>query len=202
REFNVVVLGAGGVGKSCLTAQFVHNQWIESYDPTIEDTYRTQQSVDGRQVILEILDTAGTEQFVAMRDLYMKTGQGFMLVFSISSKTSFEELETLRDDIIRIKDDEDIPIVIIGNKADLEEQRTVDRAKAFALSQRWNAPYYEASARTRTNVDEPYIDLCRQMLRRDDNHDEFREDPLSQRADDLAAKRRRRKRRKDKCAIL
>jgi GTPase SAR1 family protein len=85
-----------------------------------------------------------------MRDLYMKTGQGFLLVFSISSKTSFEELETLRDDIIRIKDDDDIPIVIIGNKADLEEQRTVDRAKAFALSQRWNAPYYEASARTRS----------------------------------------------------
>jgi GTPase SAR1 family protein len=85
-----------------------------------------------------------------MRDLYMKTGQGFLLVFSIASKTSFEELETLRDDIIRIKDDEDIPIVIVGNKADLEDQRAVDRAKAFSLSQRWNAPYYEASARTRS----------------------------------------------------
>lgn len=80
----------------------------------------------------------------------MKTGHGFLLVFSISSRGSFEELETLRDDIIRIKDDEDIPIVIVGNKADLEDQRAVDRAKAFALSQRWNAPYYEASARTRS----------------------------------------------------
>ena len=85
-----------------------------------------------------------------MRDLYMKTGQGFLLVFSIASRTSFEELETLRDDIIRIKDDEDIPIVIVGNKADLEDQRAVDRAKAFSLSQRWSAPYYEASARTRS----------------------------------------------------
>ena len=56
----------------------------------------------------------------------------------------------LRDDIIRVKDDEDIPIVIVGNKADLEDQRAVDRAKAFSLSQRWNAPYYEASARTRS----------------------------------------------------
>lgn len=80
----------------------------------------------------------------------MKTGQGFLLVFSIASRTSFEELETLRDDIIRIKDDEDIPIVIVGNKADLEDQRAVDRAKAFSLSQRWSAPYYEASARTRS----------------------------------------------------
>jgi hypothetical protein len=91
-----------------------------------------------------------TRRLVAMRDLYMKSGQGFLLVFSIASRTTFEELETLRDDIIRIKDDEDIPIVIVGNKADLEDQRSVDRARAFALSQRWNAPYYEASARTRS----------------------------------------------------
>ncbi|KAL2140715.1 hypothetical protein VTI28DRAFT_3308 [Corynascus sepedonium] len=202
REFNVVVLGAGGVGKSCLTAQFVHNEWIEAYDPTIEDSYRTQRAVDGRQVVLEILDTAGTEQFVAMRDLYMKTGQGFLLVFSIASKTSFEELEMLRDDIIRVKDDEDIPIVIVGNKADLEDQRAVDRAKAFSLSQRWNAPYYEASARTRTNVDEAFIDLCRQMLRRDDRNDDLRDDSYPSRADDPAGRRRRRRKRKERCAIL
>ncbi|KAI0172538.1 ras-domain-containing protein [Hypoxylon sp. FL1284] len=172
REFHVVVLGAGGVGKSCLTAQFVHNEWIESYDPTIEDSYRTQVAVDGRkqgrQVVLEILDTAGTEQFVAMRDLYMKTGQGFLLVFSITSSSSLAELAGLRDEIIRMKDDDSVPIVICGNKADLEDQRSVPRTKGFQISQRWGAPYYEASARTRTNVEEVFIDLCRQMLRKDD----------------------------------
>ncbi|KAI9163446.1 serine/threonine-protein kinase [Paramyrothecium foliicola] len=163
-ELHVVVLGAGGVGKSCLTAQFVHNEWIESYDPTIEDSYRTQVQVDGRQVMLEILDTAGTEQFVAMRDLYMKTGQGFLLVFSIASASSLNELAGLREEILRIKDDNNVPMVIVGNKADLEENRAVPRAKGFSISQRWGAPYYEASARTRTNVDEVFVDLCRQML--------------------------------------
>ena len=118
------------------------------------------------------LDTAGTEQFgtwetkdipalsspesnirlVAMRDLYMKTGQGFMLVFSITSKTSLGELATLREEIIRIKDDASIPIVMVGNKADLEDLRQVERAKAFSISQRWGAPYYEASARTRSRL--------------------------------------------------
>ncbi|KAI2637690.1 ras-domain-containing protein [Hypomontagnella submonticulosa] len=176
REFHVVVLGAGGVGKSCLTAQFVHNEWIESYDPTIEDSYRAQIAVDGRQVVLEILDTAGTEQFVAMRDLYMKAGQGFLLVFSITSNSSLAELAGLRDEIIRIKDDESVPIVICGNKADLEDQRSVPRTKGFQISQRWGAPYYEASARTRTNVDEVFIDLCRQMLRKDDAGEHYLED--------------------------
>lgn len=101
-------------------------------------------------VISSLPSLADTVSPVAMRDLYMKTGQGFLLVFSIASRASFEELEMLRDDIIRIKDDEDIPIVIVGNKADLEDQRAIDRAKAFSLSQRWSAPYYETSARTRS----------------------------------------------------
>ncbi|KAI3326954.1 ras-domain-containing protein [Xylariaceae sp. AK1471] len=151
-----------------VTAQFVHNEWIESYDPTIEDSYRTQMTVDQRQVVLEILDTAGTDQFVAMRDLYMKTGQGFLLVFSITSASSLNDIAGLREEIIRIKDDENIPIVICGNKADLEEHRTVPRAQGFDVSRRWGAPYYETSARTKTNVEEVFIDLCRQMLRRDD----------------------------------
>lgn len=90
---------------------------------------------------------------VAMRDLYMKTGQGFLLVFSIASASSLAELAGLRDEIIRIKDDESVPIVICGNKADLEDQRNVPRTKGFSLSQKWGAPYYESSARTRSKSD-------------------------------------------------
>ncbi|KAK4649451.1 Ras-related protein rsr1 [Podospora bellae-mahoneyi] len=203
REYHVVVLGAGGVGKSCLTAQFVHNEWIESYDPTIEDSYRTQVTVDGRQVVLEILDTAGTDQFVAMRDLFLKSGQGFILVFSIASRSSFDELAILKEEIRRIKDDDTVPIVIVGNKADLEDQRAVDRATAFGVSRSWNAPYYESSARTRTNVDEVFIDLCRQLCRREDMLEKQARDELGQKmSDEAAKKRRRRRRRKEKCVIL
>lgn len=194
----------GGVGKSCLTAQFVHNEWIESYDPTIEDSYRTQMTVDQRQVVLEIMDTAGTDQFVAMRDLYMKTGQGFLLVFSITSESSLSEIAGLRDEIIRIKDDDSVPIVICGNKADLEEHRTVPRARGFEVSRRWGAPYYETSARTKTNVEEAFIDLCRQMLRRYDaggdisSHRNEEYDPYSHKR----RKRRREHNHRPKCVIL
>ncbi|KAK7972865.1 hypothetical protein PG996_007086 [Apiospora saccharicola] len=168
---------ADGFSVTQRIAQFVHNEWIESYDPTIEDSYRTQVNVDqSRPVVLEILDTAGTEQFVAMRDLYMKTGQGFLLVFSITSASSLAELAGLRDEIIRIKDDDKVPIVICGNKADLEDQRSVPRTKGFSISQRWGVPYYESSARTKTNVDEVFVDLCRQMLRRDDASETYPED--------------------------
>ncbi|BCS29404.1 Ras-related protein Rsr1 [Aspergillus puulaauensis] len=98
----------------------------------------------------------------------MKQGQGFLLVFSITSMSSLNELSELREQIIRIKDDENVPIVIVGNKSDLEEDRAVPRARAFSLSQSWgNAPYYETSARRRANVNEVFIDLCRQIIRKD-----------------------------------
>lgn len=198
-------MGAGGVGKSCLTAQFVHNEWIESYDPTIEDSYRTQMTIDQRHIVLEILDTAGTDQFVAMRDLYMKTGQGFLLVFSITSPSSLEEIAGLREEIIRIKDDETVPIVICGNKADLEEQRAVPRARGFEVSQRWGAPYYETSARNKTNVDEVFTDLCRQILRREDlarNTGDPRDNEYEQYPPQKRPRRRRDHHRRSKCVIL
>uniref|UniRef100_A0A8C6FAJ3 Small monomeric GTPase n=1 Tax=Monodon monoceros TaxID=40151 RepID=A0A8C6FAJ3_MONMO len=68
REHELVVLGSGGVGKSALTVQFVQGIFVEEYDPTIEDSYRKQVEVDAQQCMLEILDTAGTEQCTAMRD--------------------------------------------------------------------------------------------------------------------------------------
>ena len=98
----------------------------------------------------------------------MKTGQGFLLVFSITSLSSFTELHELRDQIVRIKDDPLIPLVIVGNKSDLEEDRAVSRSRAFQVSQSWNnAHYYETSARRRNNVDEAFVDLCRQIIRKD-----------------------------------
>jgi Ras-related protein Rap-1B len=98
----------------------------------------------------------------------MKQGQGFLLVFSITSKSSLNELSELREQIVRIKEDENVPIVIVGNKSDLEEDRAVSRSRAFAVSQHWgNSPYYETSARRRANVNEVFIDLCRQIIRKD-----------------------------------
>lgn len=94
----------------------------------------------------------------------MKNGQGFLLVFSITSRSSLNELHGLREEILRIKDRDQVPIVIIGNKADLEDQREVPRTKAFAVSQDWGAPYYEASARTRSECLPHFV--CEQWHRK------------------------------------
>jgi Ras-related protein Rap-1A/Ras-related protein Rap-1B len=164
QEYKVVVLGSGGVGKSACTVQFVQGVFVEKYDPTIEDSYRKNVEVDGQQYLLEILDTAGTEQFTAMRDLYMKDGQGFVLVYSIIAQSTFSDLQDIRDQIVRVKDREDFPAVLVGNKCDLEDQRVITKADGQSLAVRFaNCSFYEASAKQSINIKEVFYDLVRQM---------------------------------------
>ncbi|EJW86125.1 hypothetical protein WUBG_02965 [Wuchereria bancrofti] len=166
REYKIVVLGSGGVGKSALTVQFVQGIFVEKYDPTIEDSYRKQVEVDGQQCMLEILDTAGTEQFTAMRDLYMKNGQGFILVYSITAQTTFSDLTDLREQILRVKDTEEVPMILVGNKCDLEDERVVGKDQGSNLARSFNSAFLETSAKAKINVNEVFYDLVRQINRR------------------------------------
>src|SRR5438128_9220601 len=96
-EYKLVIVGGGGVGKSALTIQLIQNHFIDEYDPTIEDSYRKQVTIDDNTSLLDILDTAGQEEYSAMRDQYMRTGEGFLLVYAITSRASFEETTTFRE---------------------------------------------------------------------------------------------------------
>jgi len=158
-----VVFGSGGVGKSSLTVQFVQGIFIECYDPTIEDSYRKQVEVDGRQFMLEILDTAGTEQFPAMRDLYMKNGEGFLLVYSTIARGTIDELNDIRERIIQIKGTDDVPMVLVGNKCELRDQRQVPQEQGQQVADKFGCLFWETSARNRITVAPVFYELVRQI---------------------------------------
>ena len=164
--------------------QYVQKKFLTVYDPTIEDSYRKQQEVDGQQYMLDIIDTAGTEQFRAMRDLYMRNGEGFVLVYSITSKATLDELLEIRDQLNRVKDHERVqifslhwghrqstdvmqqsPLVLVGNKCDMEDDRVVQKKQGQALAAQWgNTTFLEASARLEINVKEIFITLVQQII--------------------------------------
>ncbi|MCL4133180.1 UNVERIFIED_CONTAM: hypothetical protein GTU68_008501 [Idotea baltica] len=102
--YKLVVVGDGGVGKSALTIQFFQRQFVTDYDPTIEDSYIQHTEVDSEWCVLDVLDTAGQEEFSAMREQYMRKGDGFMLVYSVTDKQSFENITHFYNQILRVKD--------------------------------------------------------------------------------------------------
>lgn len=161
RQYKLVVVGGGGVGKSALTIQFIQSHFVQDYDPTIEDSYRKQCVIDDKVAHLDILDTAGQEEFSAMREQYMRTGEGFVLVFSVTDRSSFDEIPKFNSQILRVKDKEEFPMVLVGNKCDLEAERTVSTAEAQEVARNMKLPYLEASAKTRINVDLAFFDLVR-----------------------------------------
>ncbi|GAB1287936.1 GTPase NRas [Apodemus speciosus] len=186
-EYKLVVVGAGGVGKSALTIQLIQNHFVDEYDPTIEglnlslphphphphphhlltlsyyqDSYRKQVVIDGETCLLDILDTAGQEEYSAMRDQYMRTGEGFLCVFAINNSKSFADINLYREQIKRVKDSDDVPMVLVGNKCDLPT-RTVDTKQAHELAKSYGIPFIETSAKTRQGVEDAFYTLVREI---------------------------------------
>jgi len=189
-EYKIVVLGGGGVGKSALTIRLVTDNFLDEYDPTIEDSYRKQVDIDKQPALLDILDTAGQEEFATMQDQWMREGNGFLLVFNICEKNSFEEVERLYEKILRAKDVDTAPLVIAGNKCDLRDKYVksqVSIEKAEELASRWNTRYYETSAKDKINNEECFYQVVR----------EIRKAEKIKNSEDSTGRRWR-----DKCSIL
>lgn len=163
KEYKIVVVGGGGVGKSALTIQLIQSHFVDEYDPTIEDSYRKQCTVDNEQAVLDILDTAGQEEYSAMREQYMRTGEGFLLVYAINSRNSLDELQVFYEQIQRVKDTENVPVLVVGNKSDLESERQVSYEEGLAFARSLNCPFLETSAKQRINVEEAFYGLVRNI---------------------------------------
>ncbi|KIJ14292.1 hypothetical protein PAXINDRAFT_163463 [Paxillus involutus ATCC 200175] len=152
QEYKLVVVGGGGVGKSALTIQFIQSHFVDEYDPTIEDSYRKQCVIDEEVALLDVLDTAGQEEYGAMREQYMRTGEGFLLVYSITSRNSFEEISTFHQQILRVKDQDSFPVIVVANKCDLEYERQVGMNEGRDLAKHFGCKFIETSAKQRINV--------------------------------------------------
>merc|ERR1712137_34647 len=161
----IVVLGGAGVGKSAISIQFVNGMFVEKYDPTIEESYRKTMDVGSTTHQLEILDTAGTDQFSAMRDMYIQKGDGFVMVYSVSSAQSIERVEELFKQISRLNEDKAYYMVLAGNKCDLpKDSQVIPPAKGKELAAKLGCHFYSTSAKNNKNVTELFEDVVRQVV--------------------------------------
>ncbi|KAJ7719545.1 ras protein [Mycena maculata] len=187
-QCTVVVLGDGGVGKTALAVQFTLNCF--TYDPTIEDAYRKQVVVDDRMCFVEVIDTAGQEEYATLRDQWVREGQGFILVYSITSRTTFDRLEVFRQSVRRAKRGDPV-LILVGNKCDKAYQREVSKEEGAAMARQFGCDFMETSAKTAQNVERVFTSLVR-ALRQTRNLEPGTATNLGQRGE----------REKKKCIIL
>uniref|UniRef100_A0A8C1VBQ5 Ras-related and estrogen-regulated growth inhibitor n=1 Tax=Cyprinus carpio TaxID=7962 RepID=A0A8C1VBQ5_CYPCA len=155
---------------NALVVRFLTKRFIWEYDPTLESTYRHQANIDDETVGMEILDTAGQED-VLQKEGHMRWGDGFILVYDITDRGSFEDVAPLKGLLDEVKRPKHVPLVLLGNKADLDHARQVATEEGERLAADMACAFYECSAcsdqvGTGGGVAEAFHELCREIRRR------------------------------------
>ncbi|KAJ7042572.1 ras protein [Mycena alexandri] len=154
--WRIAVLGDGGVGKTALA--------VQTYDPTLEDGYRKQLILDDRMCMVEVIDTAGQDEYATLRDQWIQEGEGFILVYSIRSRSTFDRLQIFRQAVRRIKRGEPT-LLLVGNQCDMVADREVSREEGEALARQFGCEFIETSAKTAQNVDRVFSTILRALRR-------------------------------------
>ena len=164
-EVKLVILGKSLVGKSALTYRFINDQFPKEHDTTIEDQYKINMSIDGYNCLLEILDTAGQDDYQSMIETWINFGSGFLLVYSIDDMESFTEVKKKYDKLSAVKGKDIFSTILVGNKCDLGENlRKVPKKDAEDFANSKGIPFLEASALNKINVKESFVKVVHDLL--------------------------------------
>lgn len=152
--YRITVMGAAKVGKTAIVNQFLYDTFVPMYKATVEELHKVEYEVKACPLTLEIMDTSGSYQFPAMRQLYISKSDGFVLVFSVDNEDSLNEVQKIREQIIDKKKCEDVPIVVVANKIDIEaDQRQISKEVAeMTVTLDWHSEYLECSAKDNANI--------------------------------------------------
>jgi len=161
--FKYIIIGDTGVGKSCLLLQFTDKRFQPVHDLTIGVEFGARMiNIEGKQIKLQIWDTAGQEAFRSITRSYYRGAAGALLVYDITRRDTFNHLTTWLEDA-RQHSNSNMVIMLIGNKSDLEARRDVKREEGEAFAREHGLIFMETSAKTAANVEEAFINTAREI---------------------------------------
>ena len=160
-DIKIITLGDSHVGKSCLIVKYIENRFSISYASTIGFDLKHKQIIlkDGNKVRLTLFDTAGQERFRSLAKNYIRKANGILLIYDISDKSTFISIEKWMENIQDEIDDK-IPIILVGNKSDLNDKRKVSTEEGKKKANEYGFPFYETSCKTGVNVNKCFIELA------------------------------------------
>ncbi|TEA40647.1 hypothetical protein DBR06_SOUSAS9410015 [Sousa chinensis] len=164
--FKYIIIGDTGVGKSCLLLQFTDKRFQPVHDLTIGVEFGARMvNIDGKQIKLQIWDTAGQESFRSITRSYYRGAAGALLVYDITRRETFNHLTSWLEDA-RQHSSSNMVIMLIGNKSDLESRRDVKREEGEAFAREHGLIFMETSAKTACNVEEAFINTAKEIYRK------------------------------------
>ena len=162
--FKVLLLGNSDVGKSSLLLRFVDSVWNESFVPTIGVDFKVKTiEIGDKKVKMQIWDTAGQERFRNVVSTYFRGSNGILLIYDITSRDSFKNLESWLIEIEKHPSDNVLKI-LIGNKVDLVDDIEIKKEEGQQFANRYNMQFIETSAKLDTNVSEAFETLAKLMI--------------------------------------
>ena len=163
--FKVLLIGNSSVGKSSLLLRFVDNQWSDLFVPTIGVDFKIRtMEIDNKNVKLQIWDTAGQERFKNITASYYRGAHGIFVVYDISDTVSFKNINNWLIEIEK-NANKNVYKILVGNKCDLEDKRTVSYQQGKELAETYGMQFIETSAKSNTNVDEAFHLLGKEVMK-------------------------------------
>ncbi|KAF2872762.1 ras family-domain-containing protein [Massariosphaeria phaeospora] len=157
KQRKIAVVGSRNVGKASLIVQFVDGHFVESYYPTIENTFSKIIRVDGQDYETEIIDTAGQDEYSILNSKHFIGIHGYMILYSVTSKQSLEMARVIRDKIFNHLGVDWVPFILVGNNSDVHpSQREVTPAEGRAVALEAKGAFIEVSARYNENVERAF----------------------------------------------
>ena len=171
----ILLIGDSLVGKTCLIQRYANGIFKEDYITTVGlDYYTKQEMIKNLNVSVKLWDTAGQERFKALTPSFFRNAEGVVIAYDVTNSESFDNLKFWISSIKTNLFEKNIfiPIIIIGNKIDLEDMRDISKDVASAFAKENNFKYFETSAKTGEGVDEAFRDLVNQILANSDKNEE------------------------------
>ena len=164
KSYKVLLLGNSYVGKTCILLRFSEDTYKDDYEVTIGLNYRIKTlNIDNNPIRMQIWDTSGEEKFKAIAKNFYRGAHGVLLIYDICEKNSFLDVKSWIEQIIENTDNDNLVMILCGNKCDMEKERNISKNEGENLANSYKIPFFECSAKENINIDEIFNTLAKNI---------------------------------------